>query len=124
MICSSEDPAKSGDRYVMELSVIHQGVAAVSARSILQEGGSSTLSLQDADGVFDMNAQLSPIQGDGEADKLYFSVSISDGERTPQEPNLVIRRGGDAQIVIGQEGPDGVMFEGLKISLTPSCQAE
>ncbi len=106
-------------RYLLELTVIHQGVQTVGARTVLVEDGAANVTVQDAGGLFEMSAQLSPVQGDGDDDSLALSISIIDGDAQPVEPNLIIRRGGDASIVIGQEGPDGVMFEGLKVTVSP-----
>ena len=109
------------DRYSLELSVIHDGVQTVGARTILIEDGSAIVTVQDADGMFEMNAQLAPVQGDGDGDgdMLALSISITDHDGQPVEPNLILRRGGEASVAIGQEGPDGVMVEGLKVSLSP-----
>ncbi|WP_309627809.1 hypothetical protein [Brevundimonas sp.] len=115
-------PLQTGDapdRYSLELTVIHAGVQTVGARTVLVEDGSAVITVQDADGLFEMTAQLSPVQGDGDDDTLALTVSIIDGDAQPFEPNLILKRGGDASIVVGQEGPDGVMFEGLKVTLTP-----
>ena len=106
-------------RYLLELTVIHEGVQTIGARTVLGEDGTATVTVQDAAGVFEMNARLSPVQGDGDEDSLALSISIIDGDAQPVEPNLIIRRGEDASLVIGQEGPDGVMFEGLKVSVSP-----
>ena len=106
-------------RHLLELTVIHQGVQTVGARTVLVEDGAANISVQDAGGLFEMSAQLSPVQGDGDDDSLALSISIIDGDAQPVEPNLIVRRGGDASIVIGQEGPDGVMFEGLKVTVSP-----
>lgn len=117
LIAGSQDPDAA--RYALDVTVVHSGVQTVGARTILVEDGAASITIQDADGVFEMNAQLSPVQGDGEGDSLAFSVTIMDRDAEAQEPSLLIRRGGDASIVIGNEGPDGVMFEGLKIQLSP-----
>ena len=107
------------ERYLLELSVIHEGVQTVGARTVLVEDGSAHVTVQDADGMFEMNASLAPVQGDGDEGALALSLSIIDGDAQPVEPNLIIHRGGDASVVIGHEGPDGVMFEGLQVRLTP-----
>ncbi|MFC5344675.1 hypothetical protein ACETK8_08240 [Brevundimonas staleyi] len=116
--------AEGSGRYALDLSVVHAGVQTVAARTVLVEDGSANVTVQDVDGLFEMNASLAPVQGDGDEDSLALSISILDGDAQPVEPNLVIRRGGTARVVIGHEGPDGVMFEGLKVTLTPLPDAD
>ncbi len=106
-------------RYALELTVVHQGVQTVAARTVLVEDGAAIVTVQDGDGLFEMNAHLAPVQGDGNEETLALSISIVDGDAQPVEPNLIIRRGGEASVVIGQEGPDGRMFEGLQVHVTP-----
>ena len=106
-------------RYELDLSVTRDGEPAVLAKTIIVEDGTANVTISDASGMFEMNASLSPVQGDANADALSLYVTINDGDAQPQEPNLLIKRGQTAQVVIGQEGPDGKMFEGLTLTLTP-----
>ncbi len=113
-------PDRPLDRYVLSLSVVHEGVETVSARTILVEDRSANVTVQDDEGLFEMNASLTPVQGDGDGD-LVLQVNITDGDAQPQDPSLIVSRGGAVRIVIGHEGPDGEMFEGLTITLTPAA---
>lgn len=110
---SGEDP----DQYALTLSVVHDGVETVAARTLLVEDGAATVTVQDATGLFEMSASLSPVQGDG-TDELFLHISIVDGDRQVQEPQLILRRGGDARFAIGQQGPDGRTVEGLEVTLS------
>jgi len=105
-------------RYALTLTVVDAGVQSVSARTVIVEEGHASVTVNDATGVFEMNASLSPVQGDGD-DQLSLQVSIMDESGQPQEPNLIIRRGSEARISIGQQGPDGQVIDGLELTLTP-----
>lgn len=111
--------AEGGSRYALDLSVFHAGVQTVAARTVLVEDSSANVTVQDVDGLFEMNASLSPVQGDGAEDTLALSVTVIDGDGQPVEPNLILPRGGTANVVIGDRGPDGAMVEGLSVTLTP-----
>ena len=70
-----------------------------------------------------MDASLAPIQGDGN-DQLSLQVSIFDEGSQPQEPNMILRRGGEARLSIGQQGPDGQMIDGVELTLRPITTTE
>lgn len=111
-------PGDAPARYSLNLSVVNAGVETVAARTVLIEDGSANVTVQDATGVFEMNATLTPVQGDGD-DELVLDVSLVGGDGQPQEPRLIVRRGADALIQIGQQGADGRMVQGLEIALIP-----
>jgi hypothetical protein len=105
-------------RYALTLTVVNAGIETVSARTVIVEDGNASVTVQDSTGLFEMNAELAPVQGDGD-NKLSLHVVIMDGDAQPQEPNLILRRGGEARIAIGKQGPDGQMIDGLELTLSP-----
>jgi len=111
-------PGVEPDRYTLTLSVVDAGIETVSARTVIVEDGNASVSVSDATGQFAMNASLIPVGRDGDGElALNVTVDGSDGQR--HEPQLTLRRGGMAQVVIGHEGPDGRMFKGLELNLSP-----
>lgn len=106
-------------RYALELSIVRSGVTTISTRSVVIEDGSANISIVDSERAFEMNASLSPVQGDGDGEQLALSLSITDGESQPVEPNLVFDRGGTARVEIGNEDPTGRMIDGLTVNITP-----
>lgn len=105
-------------RYALTLTVVDAGIEAVSARTVIVEDGNASVTIHDSTGVFEMNASLAPVQGDGD-DQLSLQVSIFDDGGQPQQPNMILRRGGEARLSIGQQGPDGQMIDGLELTLSP-----
>lgn len=116
-------PTDEPARYALTLSVVQAGVETVSARTVIVEDGNATVTVIDATGWFEMNAVLTPVQGDGQ-DELALQVSIADDDGQPQEPRLILRRGGEARLSIGQQGPDGRVTEGLEVTLSPMPAGE
>jgi len=110
-------------RYALTLTVVNAGIETVSARTVIVEGGNASVTVQDSTGLFEMTAALAPVQGDGD-DKLALQVIIIDDDGQPQEPNLILRRGGEARLSIGQQGPDGQMIDGLELTLSPITATE
>lgn len=116
-------PGVEPDRYALTLSVLDAGIQTVSARTVIVEDGNASVTVQDANGLFEMNASLIPFQGDGDGE-LALQVSVVDSDGQPHEPQLTLRRGGVARVVIGHEGPDGRMFKGLELTLSPIIATE
>ncbi len=112
-------PDHAPARYELDLSIIRGGEPAVLAKTVIVEDGTANVTISDVSGMFEMNASLNPVQGDANADALSLYVTINDRDAQPQEPKLLIKRGQTARVVIGDEGPDGQMFEGLTLTLTP-----
>ena len=83
----------------------------------------ASVTVHDSTGVFEMDASLAPVQGDWN-DQLSLQVSIFDEGSQPQEPNMILRRGGEARLSIGQQGPDGQMIDGLELTLRPITATE
>lgn len=110
-------------RYALTLTVVDAGIEAVSARTVIVEDGNASVTIIDSTGVFEMNASLAPVQGDGD-EQLSLEVSIFDDGGQPQQPNMILRRGGEARLSIGQQGPNGQMIDGLEITLSPITQTE
>ncbi len=110
-------------RYALTLTVVNAGIEAVSARTVIVEDGTASVTVHDSTGVFEMNASLAPVQGDGD-DQLSLRVSILDDGGEPQEPNMILRRGGEARLSIGEQGPDGQMIDGLELTLSPITTTE
>lgn len=116
-------PADEPVRYALTLKVVNGGIDAVSARTVIVEDGNASVTVHDSTGVFEMNASLDPVQGDGD-DQLSLRVRILDDGGQPQEPNMILRRGGEARISIGEQGPDGQMIDGLELTLSPITPTE
>ena len=106
-------------RYSLELSIVRGGVTTVSTRSVIIEDGNAVVSVIDSEGAFEMNANLNPVQGDGDGDQLALGVSITNGDDQPIEPNLVLKRGGTARVVIGNGDITGHMVDGVTIVVAP-----
>ncbi|PZN99856.1 MAG: hypothetical protein DCF28_12445 [Alphaproteobacteria bacterium] len=106
-------------RYSLDLSIVRGGVTTVSTRSVVIEDGHAVVSFIDSEGAFEMNANLNPVQGDGDGDQLALAVRITNGDATPIEPNLVFDRGGTASVVIGNQDMTGQMIDGVTLALAP-----
>lgn len=83
----------------------------------------ASVTVHDSTGVFEMDASLAPVQGDWN-DQLSLQVSIFDEGSQLQEPNMILRRGGEARLSIGQQGPDGQMIDGVELTLRPITTTE
>jgi hypothetical protein len=116
---AAEEPV----RYALTLKVVNAGIEAVSARTVIVEDGNASVTVNDSTGAFEMNASLAPVQGDGD-DQLSLQVSIFDEGGESLEPNMILRRGGEARLSIGQQGSDGQMVDGLELTLSPITAAE
>lgn len=119
----SFNPDQAPARYTLDLSVTRNGVTTVSTRSVVMEDGHASVSIVDSERVFEMNADLAPVQGDDENGRLYLSLSIVDGDSEPVEPKLVFERGGTARAEIGETDADGRMTDGLSVTVSPETPA-
>ncbi len=106
-------------RYSLELSIVRGGVTTISTHSVVIEDGNAVVSVIDSEGAFEMNANLNPVQGDGDGEQLALSVSITDGDAEPIEPSLVFDRGGTARVEIGNQDPAGQMIDGVTLVIAP-----
>lgn len=119
----SSNPDQAQSRYTLELSVTRDGVTTVSTRSVIMKDGHASVSIVDSERVFEMNADLAPVQGDEENGRLYLSLSIVDGDSEPVEPRLIFERGGTARAQIGETDAEGRMTEGLSVTVSPATPA-
>jgi len=115
--------AEPSERYALNLSVVRDGVEVVAARTLIVEDGTAEISVSDGDQFYQVNAELSPVQGDGDDTTLALYASISHADDQPQEPRLLIKRGGTARFETGREDASGAMTDGLKLTLTPVADA-
>lgn len=115
-LAESELPA----RYALELSIVRSGVTTISTRSVVIEDGSANISIVDSERAFEMTATLNAVQGDGDSEQLALSLTITDGDSQPIEPNLLFDRGETARVEIGNEDPTGRMIDGLTLNITPA----
>jgi hypothetical protein len=111
--------AEPQDRYALDLSVVRDGVQVVAGRTLIVEDKQAEMALTDGDLRYELNADLNPVQGDGDEGVLSLSVNISHGDDQPQQPRLLIQRGGTARVEIGDADAQGVMINGLTLTLTP-----
>lgn len=105
--------AGSTERYALEVSIMRDGVETVSTRSLIQEDGASEISVSDGLETFQMNAELSVVQGDGDDAQLALAVSITNNSDEPLQPQMIVRRGGTARMEVGTS------TDHIKLSLSP-----
>jgi len=115
--------AEPSERYALNLSVMREGVEVIAARTLIVEDGTAEISVSDGGQVYQVNAELSPVQGDGDDTVLALYANISHADDQPQEPRLLIKRGGTARFESGREDASGAMTDGLKLTLTPAPAA-
>lgn len=115
--------AEPQDRYALELSVVRDGVEVVAGRTLIVEDKQAEMALTDGDLRYELNADLNPVQGDGSDSMLSLNVNISHGDDQPQQPSLMVRRGGGARIEVGEKDATGAMTNGLTLTLTPVTPA-
>ncbi|MDB5421240.1 MAG: hypothetical protein JWR59_1187 [Brevundimonas sp.] len=111
------------DRYALDVSVFRDGVQVIGGHTLIVEEKQAEMSLTDGDLRYELNADLNPVQGDGEDALLSLNVNISHGDDQPQFPNLMLRRGGTARIEIGEKDASGAMTDGFTLTLTPIVPA-
>lgn len=117
------DRPQSQDRYALELSVYRDGIVVVAGRTLIVEDLQAEMSLSDGDLPYQLNADLSPIQGDGDPAMLSLNVNLSHGDDQPLSPSLIVRRGGTARVETGEQNAAGDMINGTTLTLTPVAPA-
>ena len=115
--------AQSQDRYALDLSVVRDGIVIVAGRTLIVEDRQAEMSLSDGDLPYQLNADLNPVQGDGDAAMLSLNVALYHGNDQTLSPNLVVRRGGAARVEVGEKNDAGDMVNGTTITLTPIAPA-
>ena len=71
------------DRYALDVSVFRDGVQVIGGRTLITEEKQAELSLTDGDLRYELNADLNPVQGDGDDDQLSLNVNITHGADQP-----------------------------------------
>jgi len=123
LLASPTLAAETEDRYALELSVVRDGVEVIAGRTLIVEDKQAEMSLTDGDLRYELNADLNRVRGDHSDLILSLNANISHGDDQHQLPSLTIRRGGTARMVVGRENEDGLMIDGMTLTLTPIAPA-
>lgn len=113
------DRPQPQDRYALELSVYRDGIVVAAGRTLIVEDLQAEMALTDGNLRYELNADLNPIQGDGDPAMLSLNVNISHGDDQSLAPSLIIRRGGTARVETGEKNAAGDMVNGTTLTLTP-----
>lgn len=115
--------AQSQDRYALDLSVYRDGLLVAAGRTLIVEDKQAEMALTDGDLRYELNADLNPIQGDGDDSRLSLNINLSHGDDQPLQPSLVVRRGGTARIEVGEKNASDEIVNGTILILTPVAPA-
>lgn len=116
-LAASTALAEPVSRYALDVSVYRDGVAIVSAQTVIAEDSTANIHIDGAES-FNLSAQLNTVQGDGDDAKLELSASLQNGDDTPLEPRLTLKRGGTARMEVG-EGNGAGIINGTTLTLSP-----
>ena len=112
--------AQSQDRYALDLSVYRDGLLVAAGRTLIVEDRQAEMSLTDGDLPYQLNADLNPIQGDGdEADMMSLNIALYHGNDQTLSPSLIVRRGGTARVEVGEKNAANEMVNGTILTLAP-----
>lgn len=102
------------EKYALDIAVVHDGVQVVSTRTQIIEDAPTSASVTVGDARFEFEANLSAVQGDGDAAQLSLEAHISNADGEIAAPRLTFLRGKEARIEVGRE--DGDL---LRMIITP-----
>ena len=71
------------ERYALDVPVFRDGVQVIGGRTLITEEKQAELSLTDGDLRYKLNADLNPVQGDGDDDQLSLNVNTTHSDDQP-----------------------------------------
>lgn len=116
-LAASTALAEPISRYALDVSIYRDGVATVSAQTVIAEDSTASIRIDGAE-PFEMSAQLNTVPGDGDDAKLELSATLQNGDDTPLEPRLTFKRGGTARMAVGESNATGIT-NGTTLTLSP-----
>lgn len=119
LIAASPTLAAAEDRYALDVSVFRDGVQVIGGHTLIVPEKQAEMSLTDGDLRYELNADLNPVQGDGDDERLSLNVNITHGDDQPQIPSMTVRRGGSTRIEVGKKDASDAWIDGYVITLTP-----
>ena len=96
----------TGERYQLEVSVVHNGVEVVSTRTQIIEDMTATASASINGVAYAFEADLFTVQGDGDEAQMMVQAHLSRGEAEIAAPRLTFLRGDRAAVRVGDESGD------------------
>lgn len=111
---------EAADRYVIDLTVMENGVEVMSARTLISEQHPADITLLGGGTEYVFNGSLSLVQGDGDEEKLMLEAYLGRDGEDVSRPVMMMRRGGTALMRTGRTGPDeAVLIDGVEIEISP-----
>lgn len=92
--------------YLLELSVVQDGVQIVSTRTQIVEDAPASASASVGGQTYDFEAELFTVQGDGDDAQLQLEANLSRGEQHIASPRLTFLRGEMAAVQVGDQSGD------------------
>lgn len=100
----AQEPAPQ--RYQLDLSVIRNGVEVVSTRTQILEDTSASASASIGGTVYEFEANLFAVQGDGADAQMQLEAHLARGEQEIAAPRLTFLRGSKAAVRVGDGSGD------------------
>ncbi len=93
-------------RYQLDLSVIQNGIEVVSTRTQILEDMPASASASVGGAIYDFEANLFTVQGDGADAQMQLEAHLSRNEAQTAAPRLTFLRGSKAAVRVGDESGD------------------